>query len=99
MYGKFTRAALGALLLGMTFVTSSLPAVAQWWPGNPPPPRYERHPYRAGYTWEPGHYAWSGGRWTWNGGYWVALRAGGHWVPGHWVSGPQGRRWIPGHWR
>lgn len=100
MYRKFMRAGMGALVLGAMIATSALPAPAQqWWHGNPPPPRYERHGMRAGYAWEPGHWGWSGGRWTWTPGYWVAVRPGHHWVPGHWIYGPNGRRWVPGHWR
>jgi hypothetical protein len=98
MNRPIARAVLAAAILGATFASGTLPAAAQWWPNNPPPPRYEHPGYRAGYTWEPGHWAWVGGRWGWHAGFWVTLRPGRHYIPGHWVYGPYGRRWIPGHW-
>ncbi|HTJ26945.1 MAG TPA: hypothetical protein VMA36_12365 [Candidatus Limnocylindria bacterium] len=90
---RFGRAAAALALAGTALFATVGTASAQWWPGTPPPPRYERHAVRAGYGWEPGHYRWNGVRWVWIPGYEVR----GPWVPGHWVYGPNGRRWIPGH--
>jgi hypothetical protein len=65
---------------------------------EPPPPRYERVEYRAGYTYIKGHWEWQGDRWDWVPGYYERERGGYVWVDGYWEQRGTSWHWVTGRW-
>jgi hypothetical protein len=101
---------LGSLAVGAALTVSALalPSVAppaqarvvvEVGIGAPPPPRFERRPYRPwrNAVWIDGHWGHRYGRWEWISGHWARPygRYSG-WVPGHYDRRGD---WIEGHWR
>jgi hypothetical protein len=81
---------------------SALPAFAQAFVPNAPPPLRREvvpRPPGAGMVWQGGFWRWNGRAWVWVRGHYARPpRPGGRWIPGHWVHRPRGWFWAAGHW-
>ncbi|MEO5768835.1 MAG: hypothetical protein ABIS92_10835 [Polyangia bacterium] len=64
----------------------------------PPPPRHERPPVRAGYTWAPGYYDWADDRYVWVNGHYETERPDAYWNPPRWELRAGAFTWLPGGW-
>jgi hypothetical protein len=94
---------MAALLVGTALFSTA--ALAQEYPGGPPPPaQFEAGPPPPApgpnYALVPGYWQWAGGRYVWVGRHWQIREVGfTRWTPGHWAIGRFGRwHFVPGHW-